>query len=137
MSIETVLDIENKLLVLNTDILRIENQITDAKYNAKKFGDYSEGEWYGKANYAVGIKKIQRKQLDSELLILKREEKLKQRKRMLIQQNEISCKNKKEKEIRMKHLGIIFMEIAREYLTDKKFQQILDKSLLITEIKKI
>ena len=131
---ETLLEMEENLLALSTDILKIEMQLGEAKYNAKAKGEYSDGEWYKKANYALGIKKIQKRQLDTDLIIARRNEKKKQSELNMAERKINSEIKRNEKETRMKHLGIIFMDIARENLTDKKFQQILDKALLKLEL---
>ena len=131
---EILLKLEEQLLLLSTDILRIEEQLVEAKYNAKVNGEYSNAEWFGKANYALGIKKLQRKQMDADLIILRRNEKKKQSELNMAERKINGEIKRNEKETRMKHLGIIFMDIARENLTDKKFQQILDKALLKLEL---
>lgn len=86
-----------------------------------------------KANYALGIKKF-KKTIRYRFDNSKTQRKEKQSELNMAERKINGEIKRNEKETRMKHLGIIFMDIARENLTDKKFQQILDKALLKLEL---
>lgn len=113
-------ELQNKLIDVQSDLVRINDQLGRAKSKAASTGDYSDTKWFRSASAALNHRKVEHQNILMQLSSIK---------------TQIQQEQKAQNMERANTFERLFMKVAKRNLSEKKFQALIDathieKSLL-------